>query len=232
LRASPAWRKSLSTMLPAQDEGELFDLYDEGGAPLGIAKPRGLVHRDGDWHRSLHIWVWGLLGDGPREPFVVLQRRSAGKDTHPLRLDAAVTGHLAAGETVDDALREAEEEIGLTVTAAELIRVGLRRRSDRSRAGVIDNELQDIFAMARPVTITALRPSPAELEALVAVPLRDARALVEGGEVQGLRLVQEGGAARLAPETLRGSEMVPAPDGYYGWALDGLSALPAVVSAR
>ena len=111
----------------AQDEGELFDLYTREGAPLGTRKPRAAVHRDGDWHRSVHIWVWGLL-DGA--PHLVFQRRSAGKDTWPGALDVAVTGHARAGEPLEATLREADEEIGLLVCLADLARLGLSVRSD------------------------------------------------------------------------------------------------------
>jgi isopentenyldiphosphate isomerase len=198
---------------PAQDEGELFDLVDRDGAPLGRAKPRREVHRDGDWHRSLHLWVWGVVAG---QPWLVLQRRSAAKDTHPRRLDVAVTGHLRAGESVADALREAEEEIGLRVGPAEVRRLGMRRRVDRSKAGVIDNELQEIFVVVAPVEIAALRPDPAELEAIVAVPLADAVSVLhEGAEARGARLVE----GRIVAETVRGSDLVPAPDGYYGRAV-------------
>ena len=37
---------------------ELFDLYDAEGHALGQAKARDDVHRDGDWHRSAHIWIY------------------------------------------------------------------------------------------------------------------------------------------------------------------------------
>jgi len=212
-------------MNPAQDAGELFDLYDASGAPLGRSKPRGLVHRDGDWHRSLHVWVWGPAFGAPS---LVLQRRSAGKDTHPLRLDIAVTGHVRAGESIEQTLREAEEEIGLLLCPADVVRLGLRRRPDRSRPGVIDNELQEIYLASAPVDVATLRPSPAELDAIVAVPLAEAaRVLCDGGEARGARLVREGESARFADETVRGSDLVPAPDGYYALAYASVAALIA-----
>src|SRR3954469_2867720 len=96
----------------AQNPDELFDLYTSEGEPLGRTKARALVHRDGDWHRSVHVWVVLQSAAGP---CVLFQRRSTAKDTWPGVLDVAVAGHLRAGETVDDALREAEEEIGLSL---------------------------------------------------------------------------------------------------------------------
>jgi isopentenyldiphosphate isomerase len=206
----------------AQDEGELFDLYTREGEPLGASKPRGQVHRDGDWHRSLHLWLWAVAGGAPH---VVLQRRSAAKDTWPGALDVAVAGHRRAGESFEETLREAREEVGLTVRPAELVRLGLRRREGR-RPGVADNELQEIVARAAPVEVEALVPDPAELEALVTLPFEDMeRVLVEGGEAPGRRLVREGGRGRLVEETIRGGEMIPAPDGYYAKVLASLSVM-------
>jgi isopentenyldiphosphate isomerase len=208
-------------MVAAQDEGELFDLVDPDGAPLGRSKPRALVHRDGDWHRSLHVWVFGIAAGAPH---VVLQRRSPGKDTHPGRLDVAVTGHLRAGESITDALREAEEEIGLRLGPADVAPLGRRRRMDRSKPGLLDNEVQDVFAARGPVDLAALRADAAELSGLVAVPLA-AAAQVIGAAGIGAGLAIEPGA--LVPVRVDGAELVPAPDGYYARAVVSLATLVA-----
>ena len=47
-------------MILAQDPDELFDVVDAGGNLTGIVKRRGDVHRDGDWHRAIHVWVIGV----------------------------------------------------------------------------------------------------------------------------------------------------------------------------
>lgn len=36
---------------------EYFDVLDEFGAQTGRTKLRKEVHRDGDWHASVHIWI-------------------------------------------------------------------------------------------------------------------------------------------------------------------------------
>jgi isopentenyldiphosphate isomerase len=203
-------------MREAQDLGELFDLYTREGAPLGVRKPRGEVHRDGDWHRSIHIWIWTVVNG---EPHVIFQRRSAAKDTWPDALDAAVTGHARAGEPLAATLREAEEEIGLHVQREDLAHLGLRRKSDTSRPGVIDNELQDIFARRAPVEMRSLTPDPVELGGLVAIPLGEcAKVLCQGGDALGVQL--EGG--EIVEARIRGSEVVPAGDGYYAKAVASL----------
>ena len=36
---------------------ELLDLLDENGEPSGQVRERTLVHLNGDWHRTSHVWV-------------------------------------------------------------------------------------------------------------------------------------------------------------------------------
>ncbi|MEZ4506233.1 MAG: hypothetical protein R2848_10455 [Thermomicrobiales bacterium] len=73
----------------AQDLTELFDVLTADGKRTGVAKQRALVHRDGDWHASIHVWVYGIDQGGP---YLAFQRRGRFKDTLPLKLDATVGG--------------------------------------------------------------------------------------------------------------------------------------------
>ena len=99
---------------PASTERRLAD--DEEPLPLHVMKPRGEVHRDGDWHRSIHLWLTDHAGGQ-----LLLQRRSLYKDTHPGLLDVSCAGHVTEDDgVVETALREAEEELGLRLTADEL----------------------------------------------------------------------------------------------------------------
>ena len=134
------------------------------------------MHRDGDWHRALHLWV---LVRGPGGPCVVLQRRSLAKDTHPGLVDVSVAGHLGASETVYDALREAEEEIGLAVSPADTVLLGHRRVEKVVPVGV-DREVQTVLATRCEQTLADLRPHPEEVAALYAPRLVEALALARG----------------------------------------------------
>ena len=94
---------------------ELFETLKYNGKPTGVLKPRGEVHRDGDWHGSIHVWVFN--GDE-----VLLQQRSAEKDVFPGCIDASCTGHIDPGETPEQAARrELKEELGILAEAEELI---------------------------------------------------------------------------------------------------------------
>ena len=65
-------------------ELELLDLVDENGVPTGEVKERELVHRDGDRHRTSHVWLFRRW-NGQWQ--VLLQKRSVQKDSHPGRFD-------------------------------------------------------------------------------------------------------------------------------------------------
>jgi isopentenyldiphosphate isomerase len=156
----------------AQDPNELFDVVTADGEPTGRTKRRADVHRDGDWHRAIHIWVYGENENGP---FILLQRRGLRKDTQPGMLDPTVSGHLGAGEEVEDAYREVEEEIGIVADPARFRHVGTRpRAAEGTTPGVIDRELQEVFLYRDDRPLVEYRPNPAELEALVMIPLEDA----------------------------------------------------------
>lgn len=60
---------------------EYFDLLDENGNKTGNIKLRSEVHRDGDWHKAVHIWIINDEGE------ILLQRRCATKESYPNMLD-------------------------------------------------------------------------------------------------------------------------------------------------
>jgi isopentenyldiphosphate isomerase len=162
----------------AQDPDELFDVVNEDGSPTGRMKRRADVHRDGDWHRAVHVWIYGIDDTGP---YLLLNQRGRNKDTWPLALDATVGGHLGAGETVEDAFREIEEEVGISPNLGDLYYLGRRARaSNGDIPGIIDRELQEIYLLADSRPFLEFQPNPAELEGLVRISLGSALSLFSG----------------------------------------------------
>ena len=186
--------------------------------PTGVRKRRGDVHRDGDWHGALHIWVGGVDADG--RPFALFQRRSQTKDTWPGCLDVAVGGHLRAGETLSETVREAEEEIGILLEIGDLIRLG--RRFAPGVAGS-DNEVQEVFALRSDLPLDAYRLHPDEVDAVVSVPLDAVLALFEGRQaaVQGVELRRGSMTSSVARITVSGFAAGES-NGYPARALRGL----------
>lgn len=196
----------------AQDPSELFDVVTADGVPTGIAKPRAAVHRDGDWHRSVHIWVAGI---GEQGPFLLIQRRGYEKDTWAGYLDATVGGHLRSGERLEEALRETEEEIGIAVELDALRWLGTRPAVSDAEDGIHDRELQSIYLHRDDRPLTAYRPSPYELAALIALPLDPLLALLNG-EIASLQAVSiTPGAGATATVTITTVDFIPTVDRYF-----------------
>lgn len=88
---------------------EWFPVVNEDGKVIGKA-PRSVCH-DGKsklLHPVVHLHLFNKQGK------IFLQKRSVKKDIQPGKWDTSVGGHIAPGETIDDALsREVSEEIGL-----------------------------------------------------------------------------------------------------------------------
>jgi isopentenyldiphosphate isomerase len=201
----------------AQDPHELFDVLRADGTPTGRTKARALVHRDGDWHRAVHVWVAGENPAGASS--LLFQRRGLGKDTWPGRLDATVGGHLRAGEGLVEALREIEEELGIAAPpgghAAALRRLGTRVCVDEAEPGIRDHELQEVFLLRDDRPLTAYRPHPAELAALVRVPLPPLLPFLAGetDRVEGEALAA--GAHQTDLVAISRDDFVPTVDDYF-----------------
>jgi isopentenyldiphosphate isomerase len=196
----------------AQDPGEPFDVVTADGRPTGLVKPRGLVHRDGDWHRAIHVWVMGRDSQG--KPFLMFQRRSPRKDTWPDRYDATVGGHFRAGETLTETMREIEEEIGIAPDPADLRFLGVRVCANEAVSGIVDRELQDVFLLRDDRPLTAYYPNPAELAALVRFPIDALLPFLadETGDVRGEAIVP--GASVPVAITAHPEDFIPTIDRY------------------
>jgi len=196
----------------AQDPDELFDVIDMYGAPTGVTKRRADVHRDGDWHRAIHVWVYGQDASGA---FLVLQRRGLDKDSWPGSLDAPAAGHLAAGETPEDAFREIEEELGITPDPSALHHVGTRVIADEMPPDHFDREYDEVYLLRRDDPLETYRPDPIEVDALVRVPLDDWIAFVFGETSTIEGTLMRASDRAITPLTIEPDQLIPVPDRYF-----------------
>ena len=185
---------------------ELFDIYDEALNHIGV-KDRAAVHRDGDWHQVFHCWVIGR--DPAGEPLVVLQKRARTQD-YPGKIDISAAGHLAAGESVEDGVREIKEELGLDVVFSDLIPAG--RRVGIAKAGdFIDRQICHVFFYRCDQPLNAYNCANTEIAGLLQLKLRAGIRLLTG-ELDVARACAVGLGA---PEIdLRSSDFIASIDNY------------------
>jgi isopentenyldiphosphate isomerase len=182
---------------------ERFDIYTRDGVHLGV-KDRADVHREGDWHRSIHIWVVR-----PSERALLIQQRAADKDTWPGYWDASVGGHLSAGEIYEDAYREVEEELGVRIDPETFVPLGVFAvaLTPPDQPLSTDRELC-LVALAKDERPLHSYPfDTTEVAAIAWLPLSGLRGLIDG---RSARIVRFDGATTSRVD-LRPDALIPQP---------------------
>lgn len=171
---------------------EIFDTFDEDMKWIGTAT-RQEVHRSGMWHQTFHCWVLHRSINGD---FLVLQRRHHSKDTHPNKLDISCAGHLEAGESPSDGVREIREELGIEVDFEQLHKAGVFKYSDTSN-GVKDNEFCHVFVLVQDnQPLTNYSPALDEISGLYLASVSDMQNLcrkrVDSISIKGIEIDSNG----------------------------------------
>jgi len=103
---------------------EILDVVDERGDPTGETVEREKAHEEGIMHRTSHVW---LLRKKQGKVQVLLQKRSEAKESFPGCYDVSSAGHIPAGMGfIESAIREVQEELGISASEDELIFCGVR----------------------------------------------------------------------------------------------------------
>jgi 16S rRNA (adenine1518-N6/adenine1519-N6)-dimethyltransferase len=122
------WIRLLNFLQPPvvyrSDPAELLAVVDQNDQPLQ-PKDRATIHREKLLHRAVHILLINQRGE------LLLQKRSHRKDKFPGCWDSSAAGHVEAHESYSDcAIRELQEEIGVTATLIRLGKVSASHATD------------------------------------------------------------------------------------------------------
>ncbi|MDR1009266.1 MAG: NUDIX domain-containing protein [Rickettsiales bacterium] len=162
---------------------ELIDIYTEDGEYVGVAD-RLVAHTFALWHKTVHCWV--VLADGR----VVFQRRSHLKKDNPGKLYTTASGHLRAGETVEQGfVREIAEEIGLEPRTPRSIKQGKWSGDFTLGDGSVLRErvIYYMFFDVFDIPLSEFKFQDGEVDGVVAVSIPDFARLADGlaGSIEG-----------------------------------------------
>lgn len=153
---------------------EYIDIVDKQGNPTGKSELKSVIHQKGYYHHTVHIWFYTKNGE------ILLSQRSAKKAICPLLWDVSVAGHIDAGETMTQAaVRETQEEIGLTISENELQNIGVFECFQQYDNGIIDNEFHNTFIIELTAPLSQLILQEEEVEAIKLVSLDTFKTLID-----------------------------------------------------
>ena len=145
---------------------ELVDILNEDGSPTGKQVMKSEAHASGLFHPTVHIWLY--TGDGR----VLIQKRGRHKKSFPLHWDVSVAGHIGAGEDIATAaIRETEEELGLTIKQEDLMKFGVFKSVQVHNEHFKDCEFHHCFIAELKLPLSALNIQQSEVDEIKLIPL-------------------------------------------------------------
>lgn len=156
---------------------EMFDTFNEEMLLIG-ADTRANVHAKGLWHQTFHCWIVNQSTIGGTS--LLFQLRHKDKDTYPSLLDISCAGHLQAGESVEDGVRELWEELGLTTPFSELTYCGIVAEENIISEQCVDREFNHIFILESDKLVEEYNIQISEVSGLFYINLNLFRKLMSG----------------------------------------------------
>lgn len=168
-------------------EIEYVDILTESGEKTGEKKPKDDVHRDGDWHKSVHIWVL----NSKRE--LLIQRRAACKKSHPNQWDISAAGHVSAGDTpIAAAVREFQEELGLSLSEDEFEYLfEIRANAVLNNGTFIEREINDVYLVKKDIDPSVLHLQEEEVAEVKYIPWEELEIRIQAEDAEYVRHPQE-----------------------------------------
>lgn len=191
---------------------EFLDIYDAKLHHIGTAS-REEVHKKGYWHQTFHCWI---VQEENNEHYVLFQIRDKSKDIEPNKLDITAAGHLKAGETKEDGLRELREELGINVVVDDLIYLGIRITASENEKQ-INKEFAQVYILQNNTPIDSYVFEDGEVAGLVQMKVRDGLKLC-AGEVESVhcKVVRKiNGEMSISNADIEFKQLIPRIDSYY-----------------
>lgn len=186
---------------------EILNVYNEQYQYEGKFL-RDEVHKKGLWHETFHCW---LISEEKGGNYIYLQYRSEEKSDFPGLLDITAAGHLLANETVEDGVREVEEELGIHVNFEDLISLGVCK-DQLVTDKMIDKELTNVFLLKWRGSMEDFQLQEDEVSGLFKMEIEEFSDLWQGKIPEGLGkgfIIKEDGVKKPLEKIIKRKDIVP-----------------------
>lgn len=141
---------------------EYLDVLDKNGKKTGVKKLRSEIHRNGDWHQCVHVWIVNSKGE------LLLQKRANNKETNPGKWDISSACHVVAGEDLATAaVRETKEELGVDILREDLSHlISYKYQSTHNDDTYINNGFFETFVVFKNIPVQDIKFQKEEISAV------------------------------------------------------------------
>ena len=158
---------------------ELIDVLDENGNKTGEILTRKQIHKKGLCHRIVVIAIIDAQGN------ILMQQRSKNKAKNPGKWDVAAAGHVSSGQTsIEAAIRETLEEVGIKVNEKELEYILTYKDREKVEEDYIDNQIYDCYIIKREqIDLKDIKMQESEVEQVKLCKLKVFNHMMENGNI-------------------------------------------------
>ncbi len=158
---------------------ELIDVLDENGNKTGKILTRKQIHEQGLWHRIVVVAVIDKNGN------ILMQQRSKNRIKNPLKWDVSAAGHVSSGQTsIEAAVRETMEEIGIDVKEEELKYVITYKENVRVEENYKDRQIYDCYIIEKEkIDISNIKIQESEVEQVKLCNLKEFNEILESKNI-------------------------------------------------
>ena len=158
---------------------EYLDILDENGKLTGMKKERNIVHKDGDWHKVVQIFV---VNDNN----IMLQQRSLLKKSDPGKWCASASGHISAGESsMEAAKKEFREELGINLNENEIKLIDTFKSPSiryNNNEKIINNHFVDLYVVNKEIDINNKKKKKEEVNQVSYFKINEFKSMVKNND--------------------------------------------------
>lgn len=149
---------------------EWFDLYNRQGEKLNKQMPRGGHNNQGEYHLVVHIWIRNSQGA------FLIQQRNKTTDRIPYNWGCTSGAVLTSETSLNGAIRETYEEIGVLLEPVELKRVKRYYIDDE-----VANYITDVYLVNKDIDLDDLSLDENEVRAVKLASMKDIQKMIQEG---------------------------------------------------